>query len=254
MNNNIQTQMNLLVEKWISQQPSRSVAALSRLSGVGESSIRRLKNDGVLPTETNTMKILMAIADQKSILKALTHFEQTAPVISEYLKSNFPMITESFFHEATAVTDAGEFMSDYNSYLVFKMASAHGGVSRKSLMDLIGIRAHSAIQQLLELSLISEADGVLTAVAKSFSTTLEIAKQHAIKNIDNFYKPSSIHNSFCNISENVSFEGIGDIIELVHETRAKVLQIMKSKPGSIPVMTVMVVDTMTATNFFEKGN
>ncbi len=48
MNTDMQEQLSQLVERWISQQPSRSIAALSRLSGVGESSIRRLKNDGVL--------------------------------------------------------------------------------------------------------------------------------------------------------------------------------------------------------------
>lgn len=253
MNTDMQEQLSQLIERWISQQPSRSIAALSRLSGVGESSIRRLKNDGVLPTETNTMKILLAISEQKSILKALNHFEQTTPVISDYLKSNFPMITESFFNESTAIVDTGEFMNDYNSYLVFKLASGHGGVSRKSLLDLIGLRANSAIEQLINLDLVSENDGILTAAVKSFTTSLEVAKQHAIKNIDNFYKPTSIHNSFCNISENVSVEGFGDIIELVHETRAKVLHIMKSKPGKIPVMTVMATDTMTVVDIFGKG-
>lgn len=254
MNNILKAQLKQLIEGWISKQPTRSIAALSRLSGVGESTIRRLKNDDILPSETNTIKILMAISNQKSILKAMTHYEQNAPEISEYLKSHFLILTESFFHKSTTVADSEEFLGDYNTYLVFKMASGHGGISRKHLIDLLGIRANSAIQKLLELSLISEDNGNLTTVATSFSTSLELAKNHAIKNIENFYKPNSVYNSFCNISDNVSIDGFGDVIEIMQKTRDTILEVMQQKPGNIPIMTVMVTDTMTANNVFERTN
>lgn len=250
----LQAQMCSLVDTWISKEPSRSVATLARVSGVNESTIRRLKNDKVVPAAGNAMKMLIALAEQKSALKAINHYDQTSQIISKYLKANFPMISESLNEvQLNKELSSDEILTEFNTYLVYRMTDSVGGTTKQAMVDILGVKANEAISALVKLDLIAENEGMLTIVKPIEAISIDLEKRHSLKCAELMYKTESMYNSFTSVSNNVNIEGAREIIRLMHETGAKVAKIMDEKPGKIPFMSIMFSDTMTTTQFFGKG-
>lgn len=245
-----------VLNSWLSEKPEvRSVASLARATGVADSSIRRLLNNGIKIQEDSIFKLLAHIFEIQSFdgisaalekkPEALKWFERhfsylkKAPALQEYKFSNIE----------------SEITLNQIAFSVFALASTNlAEITDSYIKDQFGIRGEIEMEDLIQKGVLKLSNGKLTVLD---GTKIKIDKEQAINLMPDltrtYLKKDSIHNYRVLEVEAVSQKGFGDLMDLYAKFVNDTLEIVRSNPGTVPVIVSGFVDTFTTQPYFEGG-
>lgn len=242
-------QLQNVVCNYLDNHPNISINALAKRSGVAATTIRRIvKQETKKSIAPHTvLNLVSSISKEKRLGKLIGMFDGP---LGELLKENFSAFAEEggnsldgcFDHRLNAV------LSDPIAYFVYKLTSNRTGIAKEIVQELYGRNGMTKLNELTELALVEEKDGIFFATEKNFSLSVDIAAKH-LPELVKFYKPNQIEltrNMFYSLSETLNEDGIQKIKEIQKEAVKKTYQIMQSPfyEGEIPYFTVQVCDTL----------
>jgi hypothetical protein len=242
-------QLQDVVCDYLEKYPNISINALAKRSGVAATTIRRLVNQETKKSIAphTVLNLVSSISKEKRLGKLIGMFDGP---LGDLLKENFSAFAEeggssldgSFDHRLNAV------LADPIAYFVYKLTSNRTGIAEEMIQELYGRNGLNKLEELKELQLVEEKEGIFFATEKNFSLSVDIAAKH-LPELMKYYKPGQIdlkRNMFYSLSESLSEEGIQKIKDIQKEAVKKTYQVMQSPfyEGNIPYFTVQVCDTL----------
>lgn len=243
-----------IILAWISENPNiRSASQLARDSNVSESCIRRIINDGSLPSSDNLFKLVSYLkpGSCKQVL------ENSGAKISEILKLAKPYLDDSGNGKVLmpAAPSLEKTLSSFTVRTIFFLSSFDDGLTVKKANEMFGEAALSAVEYLKSNSGCIVKDGVIytTTNEATLVMTSEFFKSYLPELIVNFSKPNS-KGSFnsCAINQ-VSKEGYLKLFDHLVQSTKEMVKIINENPGTIPVFVGSSMDTISFSPTFEKN-
>lgn len=241
----IQSLQNM-ISLYLGKNPQLTLNALAGRSNVPVTSLRRLmsgqqKNE-IAPH--SVLNLVSYILREKNLSDLLLKVDVS---ISEFLRKHFGHF---IFASETRVynCDLNTELRDQTKYLIYKLAANHNGTDLMTVVDNFGSHGKRKVDEMLNQGLLLMQDERLHAREKNFSLDLRIAADH-LPALVQFYKPESMTkglNTYYNMSESLSPEGIQKIKELQRECVKSMNAIMNNEQyfGSIPYFTINLAETM----------
>lgn len=246
---NAAADLYVLVNSWLEEKPNRNISILSRVSGVSETSIRRIMNNKTFPTNDNLMKVLTAIFDEvrhKDILEKL-------PLsLSQYIKFNLPFFTFEGHDTRTNAYSLDNILSNSEMELIFIRCSISSGLKKTDMTEEFGTRGLNAVNELISLGLLSEDNGLLFSKHNNSTISTALSKRVAISCLTKFYREYAETNRFFAEFDSVSILGYGKVMDVIGEANKNILKIMRENPGNIPIVASGFVDKFTQKNVFNE--
>jgi transcriptional regulator with XRE-family HTH domain len=240
------------IDGWLRTDASRSISHLARESGVNESTVRRMYNNAKRPSGENLFKILVCLTDSKDAPEAL---KRVPVAIRSYVKKHYPFTKLLEDVQAVQSSELSEAISDFDAYVVFKLAANYGGTTRSEILTQFGVKGTEILKGLLEKSLVSESEtGLVTSNISEFSLPKSLTVQHASRLIQSFSKSSTEINYLLSSSDGVDVDGYGQIMDVLEEAASKISEIKKKHVGKIPMFTVLALDTVSYDVYFAREN
>ncbi len=240
------------IESWLNQRPDRSKSSLARGAGVSESCIRRVMNDGSLPTAGNILKIMKFITKFASNKEILDHSE---PELKQLLTFNLPYTNFASANEHINLPEVAE--SALNSTvkrLIFIKVGALGTLSASEIQNEFGLLGMTEAKQMVADSLLL-LTGEVYAISEKFrnyAVSAQFSKKLVIETVEHYFKADTDTNYSFNVTDGVSTKGYNRVMDVMIEAHAKISNIIKEEPGNVPVFAQATMDTLTSQSFFNK--
>lgn len=230
------TELQDAMTGYIAGHKNRSVASLARRAGVGQSTVRRLLNGTAVNPDFETLIAVLKViftADQ-----AVAFIKTIDPELSKHIESIYGGLP------APEPTDVrlNRLLEDENSYIIFQLASMSPGTTRESLIRILGEKAESDLDYLIEQGVVAEAHGVIRSLLGKDGKAFAILDVHtALKTVMHLVKrfdPSLCGSHACaltTIAGPVSEQGLVDIRDEIERATRVIDSIKQRNPGTIPV-------------------
>ncbi|MCF8058985.1 MAG: hypothetical protein K9K67_06800 [Bacteriovoracaceae bacterium] len=240
------TQLKELVENYFLQNPHMSMNALANKSGVGATTLRRIRNDSIKgdPAPHTVLGIVSSVTNEKRLSVLIKKCE--GPV-GDLLKETFgPYLEEGIQHQYS--DDLNSSLKDSTSYFVYKLSANRNGTDRQELQENYGRLGLKKLEDLIKAGLIEEINERLHATRKNFALDVNVVANH-LPQLVSHYKPEEIaegNNLFYTMSESLNEDGIQKIKEIKKESIKKIMNIMQSPfyEGDIAYFTLNMADTL----------
>ena len=160
-------QIQDMINDYFSSHPNLSVNALSKRSGVGASTIRRLQAGEIKgdPAPHTVLNLVSAITKEKRLSVLVTLFEGP---LGELLRETFsPYIELSLPHEVEK--NLNHELSDSLKYIIYKCAANRKGASLTWVMDTFGKLGIDRLEEMVERGFLKGGPEVFHANEKDFS-------------------------------------------------------------------------------------
>lgn len=243
---NLTEQLKILLDQYFEKYPHMSVNALAKKSGVGASTLRRIKNESIKgdPAPSTVLNIVSAITKERKLATLLKSMEGP---IGEMLKTSFGHFVEDDLPH-TYNTDLNSELSDWPKYLIYKLASNKTGVSKEIIENILGAIGVRHLEDLFDLGLLYMEGETIHAKEKNFSLDIKISLKH-LPNLLEFYRPDEVDkgkNLFYTLSESLNEDGIKKVKDIQKEAIKKIYNVMMSPyyEGNIPYFSVSLMDTL----------
>lgn len=243
-----------VLNSWLNEKSDvRSVASLSRTTGVADSSIRRLLNNGIKIQEDSIFKLLTHIFEVQSFDGISAALEEK-PEMLKWFERHF-----SYMKKAPAIQDykpssiADEISSDPIQFSVYMQISSVSGLSQSYIKDQFGIRGEIELEKLIQKGMVIVEEDLLYPKEQKIKYTKEQVINLLPEITRMYLKKDSIFNARALEIEGVSKDGFGDLMDLFAKFLNDVHTIYKMKPGNIPAVFAGFVDTLTTQPYFEGG-
>lgn len=241
---------------WINGKPEvRSVANLSRSTGVTDSAIRRLLNGGAKIADDSIFKILAHVYDQREYDKLFASLEgklevqkwfsknyaylKKAPVLQEYIPSSLAEeVTESTF-----------------KYSVYKyLAARETPVGFREVKEQFGKKGEIEVERLIVNKLVAVENDFLIVKDKKIRFTKDQVADLLPELTRIYFKRDHAFNGRILEVEGVSKAGYIKILDLYDAFIDGLTTAIKNNPGEIPLIVSGFMDTFTTEPYFEGGN
>ncbi len=253
--NKLVSEVQDVLNSWLNEKPEvRSVASLSRATGVADPAIRRLMNSNVKINDDAIFRLLShvygvftfaelssAMAGKSELLKWFhRHFAylEKAPVMQEYKQGT---ISDAIAENAISVA-------------IFSIVSSSTQISQNKVREQFGAVGEYELEKLIEKKIISISDGGYLAVAEK---NIMLSKEQVVSLLPDltriFFKKDHAYNGRILNMESVSKEGYNKILDAVDGFNEQITSIAKHHSGDIPVITAGFFDTLTTIPYFEGG-
>jgi len=246
----ITSHVNSLLDSWIGQKPNRSVSSLSRASGVGESTIRRLRNSNVLPSKDNLIKIIVTLSGEESLLLAYSKLKQDKSPLVELIENEYPYLVKS--DENLSGYKKTNVPQDYLSHMICILSQVKQGISESELLLIFGARAKGALRQLFEMGLVQITEGKTVKYSGDKDLLIDSNVDILPELYRDFFKKTTQYNFQRIDMFGVNTEGYCQIMDVLIEASSKIAEIKKTHRGNIPMFTATVMDTLEAECPFQK--
>lgn len=241
-----------IVQGYLDKSPRRSIASLARDSRVGETSLRRLMNDGVLPINDNIVKIVATIKDAVTNRDLVANQDQSVVDLIQYA---LPYKMFDFIKDYAIVSaSVEESLGSSTKKLIFAKASAGAGISKSEIKDDFGRLGLVAAEELSSSGLLIDLGDSFKVAPEYGMHTLSLAatKDLLAAAVKAYYKPETQTNYGFAVYESVTSKTYGEIMGIYEDAFKRVVELVKQNPGDVPVFAGGFMDTMTTSNFFEK--
>ena len=240
------------LNSWINEKPeTRSVAHLSRETGVTDSSLRRLLNGDVKISDDSIFKLLSFTSAEYKYENFLKFF-QSKPEIQKWFIKNYSYMRPFQALQSYKPTPiAEEITANPIMFSVYMLVSSVNGVRSADVKEQFGVRGELELEKLLEKGLI-RLDGE-TLIAKE--NKIKFSKDQAIDLIPElarmFLKKDHVYNYRSLEVEGVSKQGYQEICDIYEKFLGDVSEVMKNRSGNIPVIVAGFFDSFTTQPYFE---
>ncbi len=246
-------QLKEIVDEYFDKFPHLSVNSLALKSGVGATTLRRIRNGSIKgdPAPHTILNILSAVTNEKRLEEIVN---QSEGELEKILKSSFGTYIESGSqHEIQA--DLNIELTDSIKYFIYKSSANRVGSTSTWVSDNFGKLGLEKLEELKDVGLIEQEGKFIHAKNKNFSLDLFVATKH-LPELVKFYQPEKLSdgkNLFYSLSESINFEAIKKIKEIEKEAVKKIFEVLNDEKsnGSIPYFSLIMSDTL---NFEGKEN
>jgi hypothetical protein len=240
-------QLKDLVENYFEQNPHMSMNALAMKSGVGATTLRRIRSSSIKgdPAPHTVLGLVSSISKEKRLSVLVKKFDGP---IGELLQDTFgPYVEESLSHEYAV--DLNHHLKDPTAYFVYKLAANRVGTTAEAVKENYGSLGLKKLGELIELGLIEEKGDKFHATRKEYALDVHVVANH-LPQLVSHYKPEEIEkgqNLFYTMSESLNEDGIKKIKEIQKEAIKKIITIMNSPyyEGDIPFFTLDMAETLS---------
>lgn len=246
----ITSHVNSLLDYWIGQKSNRSVSSLSRASGVGESTIRRLKNNNVLPSKDNLIKIIVTLSGEDSLLLAYSKLKQNESPLVKLIENEYPYLINS--EENLKGYKKINAPQNYLSHMICVLSQVKEGVAEADLLLIFGAKAKGTLKELVELELVQITEQRIVKYIGQGDLLIGSNVDILPDLYRDFFKKTTQYNFQRIDMFGVNTEGYGQIMDVLIEASNKIAEIKKTHKGQIPMFTATVMDTLEAECPFQK--
>ena len=240
-----------LVQGYLANNSRLTLQALATRAQVPVTSLRRLMQEEA-KTEVaphTALNLCAYILREKRVGKLL---ELVNPVLADFLRKHFGSFVFEGAEERKFDLDLNEVLKDRMSYFIYKLAANRAGTSWIEVTELFGTTGERKAEDMMELGMLVEVEGQLSARDKDFSLDLQVAATH-LPELVKFYRPETIGrglNLMYSLSESLNEDAIKRIKDVQREAVKATHAIMNNdeSQGDIPYFTLNLCET-----FLEEG-
>jgi hypothetical protein len=232
----------------------RTVAYLSRETGVSDSSIRRLVNSDIKILDDSLFKLLTYISGVYEYQAFLDYFSDKSE-ISNWFTINYSYMKKSLaLQEYRFCTSTNEVAASAMAYSVYNVILVLGHVSFSFIRDQFGMRGEIELENLIAKGfLLADANGVVVKEDKLLKFTKEQVASLLPDISKTFFKVDHDFNARSMEVGAVSKNGYTAIMNTYQKFLGEVAEIYKESPGNIPVIVAGFFDSLTTQPYFEGG-
>jgi hypothetical protein len=243
-------QLKEIVDDYLTRYPNVSINGLAMKSGVGATTLRRIKNLSIKgdPAPHTVLNIISSTSNEKCLSKILNDHDGA---LGELLQQSFGHFVETDApHDYDP--DLNEVLRDQVNYFIYKLSANRAGTTKMVVGELYGKLGMERLEKLIKMGLIVEKERELHAKNKNFSLDLSIAAAH-LPELVKFFKHDEVQiglNLFYSMSESLSEEGIQKVKNIQKDAVKKIYDVMQSPfyEGEIPYFSLNLAETMNATD------
>lgn len=242
-----------VLNSWFKEKPDvRSVASLSRATGVTDPAIRRLMNSSVKINDDYIFKLLTHICGASDYDTFLSTFGGKRE-IQAWFTRNFSYLKKAPAMQEYRVSKVTEdIVLNPISFSVFALVSSLPVTTVSLIKEQLGVRGEIEMEILIQKNILGIVDD---KVIVRDGNKVRLDKEQTIQLLPEitrtYLKKDSIHNYRALEIEAVSQVGYGDLMDLFAKFLNDVHTIYKTKPGNIPAIVAGFVDTFTVQPYFE---
>jgi hypothetical protein len=240
-------QLKGMLDSYLDKYPNVSLNALALKSGVGATTLRRLKSESIKgdPAPHTVLALVSALSNEKRLSVLVEKYEGP---LGDLLKTSFgPYVETKIDHSFKA--DLNSYLRDSTSYFVYKLCANRAGTNRDTIELNYGKVGLDRLSTLLKNGLVEEDQGRFFAKEKNFSLDVSIALDHLPQLASHFKleEVSAGKNLFYTMSESLNSEGIEKIKAAQKEAVKKIIDIMNSPfyEGDVPYFSLHMCDSQT---------
>ena len=209
-----------MVEEWLSARPSRNIGVLARMSGVGESTLRRIQAGTGKPSLDVIISIGRTTGARDKMLAAIeTHYPSCVPVIAKSSMACGPQ----------PEADTSEFFENSLSTTLFLSLFSRDGLSRNGVEKKHGKKGLDVLERLLEMKIAKQEGSKFFSAEKWYSYRSPDELLRVIRNLTNDFEKADLGSDFARmsvLSESVNPAGAARIQTIVDEAIAKIRTVM----------------------------
>ncbi len=242
MDESIKAALATFIETWIDEKSMRTIASLSRNSGVSESVIRRAHRKETIPNVDNLLKLLMTVTYSKTF----SELRKALPSeLDSYLQSKDYIYANTEIQTTRTTLEVETFLQTYENYLIYDRVSHSQSLTRVQIKESFGTMGEKALTELIDAGVITEeSNGQLSLGVKNVSISHSLLKRHLPKVVETYYDHEDSRHILANFSETITPDAAIEILELQKQTNSKIAQIMMNNPGSVPYLYVGLFNPM----------
>lgn len=241
-------ELRLMFVDFLKKNTNWKVSDIARVTGISDNTLYHLQHGRrKCVRDETTLALASFLLKEKNMHKLI---EMSPPAIQESLRNCYYTMSEK------SVFSPEEFLTDYNNYIVYKLAANTRGVLRGEIRELLGGIGVEILKTLEDRKLVKQDDfGCYHAVNKDFSLPESTAKKHIARLLD-FTNYDSKHikkTIFQSLSESVSPQVYNEIYRIQKQAVIQIKKILEMDPTTVehrtvPLLFINVVDTMEMHN------
>lgn len=237
---------------WLNEKPEvRSVASLSRATGVADSSIRRLLNGGVKIQEDSIFKLLAHVYEVQTF-DGISNALDKKPQALKWFEKHFAYLKAAPSLENYKFSPLSEDIADSAlSYSVYKFISAAGPLKPEAVKEQFGVRGELELETMIVKGLVSLEDSLLKVKDKRIKFTKTQAVSLMPELTKAYLKKDHPYNVRILEVEGTTKEGYSKLMDLYERLMEDVSKTLQENPGNIPVIAAGFFDSFTYQPYFE---
>lgn len=244
-----------VLNSWLNEKSDvRSVASLSRATGVADSSIRRLLNSGIKIQDDSVFRLISHVFDIQTF-EGISNSLVTKPETLKWFQKSYAYMKESAVLQQYKYSPTADVISENPiSLSIYSLISESRKISPGYIKEQFGAIGDFELEKLLQKQVVFlEEDGSLRAK----DSMLKLTKDQVVDNLPDltriFLKKDHDFNGRILDISSVSKQGYIKMMDAVDKFANEISQIEKDNPGDIPVITAGFLDTLTTAPYFEGG-
>lgn len=253
--NKLVSEIQDVLNSWLNEKPEvRSVASLSRATGVADPAIRRLMNSNVKINDDAIFKLLAYIFDVQTFNGISVALSQKPEALKWFERSYAFMKNSAALQQYKHTPTADIISNNPVALAVYALISEMENVSIAYIKEQFGAVGEFELEKMLQKEVVFlETNGSLRVK----DLMLKLTKDQVIDNLPDlarlFFKKDHEFNARILNFASVSREGYVKLMDIVDAFSAEVAQVAKDYKGEIPVVTAGFFDSMTTVPYFEGG-
>lgn len=253
--NKLVSEIQDVLNSWLNEKPeTRSVASLSRATGVADPAIRRLMNNNIKINDDAIFKLLAYIFDVQTF-DGISSALSKNPEALKWFEKNYAYLKTSTALAAYKHSPvADEVAANAMTYSVYNVVLALKSVPSGYIKEQFGMRGEIELENLLKKGLLLQKDGEIHVKDDAL---LKFTKEQTVQLLPEitkvFFKADHEFNARSLEISAVSKDGYNEIMDAYENFLNQISNIYKNRPGNIPVVVAGFFDSLTTQPYFEGG-
>lgn len=251
-NTKLVAQVQSAINSWQQQKPeTRTVAHLSRETGVTDSALRRLLNSNTKIADDSIYKLLSHMAGSKKYDDIVRHFSG-AKEITTWISQRFGFmkgVNEVVLHSGQSELET--IAQSQNTFLVYVTVCVHESISIHDLRLEFGLLADIEVTRLAGMGLVSVKEDIISIENNIVSAQAESLLSREAIRIALPYTAARYIKDPCNLNFssmgyfNVSEAGYSMILKCMSDCMHQISGITAKNPGDKSITFGMFADTLS---------